>query len=212
MTLLPDFATRWHAVQMVSVCDERPAARAALKRIIPDAVRSVSDVRCSSDTVELLAQYASAPTDLVLIGVRHARSGGCDAVTALLARHPLAPIIVYGAVTDGVPLAAAIGQGARGFLIWDADYSSVTPARQCATRSLAGSVIVEPYRTLPRLTDRELQILGGMTNGLSNGEIGRTLFVSEDTIKTHARSMYHKLGAHDRAHAVALGLRHELVA
>ena len=62
-----------------------------------------------------------------------------------------------------------------------------------------------------RLTARELQVLVGMTEGKSNGEIGRELFLSEDTVKTHARRLFKKLGASDRAHAVALGFRWGLV-
>ena len=53
------------------------------------------------------------------------------------------------------------------------------------------------------LTERELQVLRGMADGKSNAEIGRELFVSEDTVKTHARRLFRKLGARDRAHAVA---------
>ena len=61
------------------------------------------------------------------------------------------------------------------------------------------------------LTERELQVLRGMAVGKSNAEIGRELFVSEDTVKTHARRLFKKLGASDRAHAVALGFRWGLV-
>jgi DNA-binding NarL/FixJ family response regulator len=57
------------------------------------------------------------------------------------------------------------------------------------------------------LTERELQVLHGMAEGRSNAEIGRDLFVSEDTVKTHARRLFRKLGARDRAHAVAVGFR-----
>ncbi len=62
------------------------------------------------------------------------------------------------------------------------------------------------------LTERELQVLRGMADGKSNAEIGRELFVSEDTVKTHARRLFRKLGARDRAHAVAAGFRAGLVA
>lgn len=55
------------------------------------------------------------------------------------------------------------------------------------------------------LTQREQQVLEGMCRGQSNGEIGRLLFLSEDTIKTHARRLFRKLGAADRAAAVATG-------
>lgn len=62
------------------------------------------------------------------------------------------------------------------------------------------------------LTEREMQVLIGMADGKSNAEIGRELFVSEDTVKTHARRLFRKLGARDRAHAVAAGFRAGLVA
>lgn len=56
------------------------------------------------------------------------------------------------------------------------------------------------------LTIREHEVLRGMAEGLSNREIGTRLFLSEDTIKTHARRLYRKLGARDRAHAVRIGI------
>jgi DNA-binding NarL/FixJ family response regulator len=63
----------------------------------------------------------------------------------------------------------------------------------------------------PSLSERELQVLGGMARGRSNAEIGRELYLSEDTVKTHARRLFRKLGAADRAHAVAVGFRWGLV-
>jgi DNA-binding NarL/FixJ family response regulator len=62
-----------------------------------------------------------------------------------------------------------------------------------------------------QLTERELQVLRGMSQGKSNGQIGRELYLSEDTIKTHARRLFRKLGATDRAQAVAYGFRRNLL-
>lgn len=81
--------------------------------------------------------------------------------------------------------------------------------------TVAGTVLVPSQRqdaTGPgarrlTLTERELQVLKGMAEGKSNAEIGRELFVSEDTVKTHARRLFRKLRARDRAHAVAVGFR-----
>lgn len=70
--------------------------------------------------------------------------------------------------------------------------------------------LARPARSV-QLTERELQVLRGMADGQSNAEIGRELFVSEDTVKTHARRLFRKLGARDRAHAVAAGFRAGLV-
>ncbi len=53
----------------------------------------------------------------------------------------------------------------------------------------------------------EMQVLTGMSQGKSNAQIGRELYLSEDTIKTHARRLFRKLGAKDRAEAVATGFR-----
>lgn len=76
-----------------------------------------------------------------------------------------------------------------------------------------GVGVADPAPTGRRLTltERELQVLRGMADGKSNAEIGRELFVSEDTVKTHARRLFRKLGARDRAHAVAAGFRLGLV-
>ncbi|MFD6265397.1 response regulator transcription factor [Micromonospora chalcea] len=81
-----------------------------------------------------------------------------------------------------------------------------------APRPGAGQRAARTPRGAVGLTERELQVLLGMAEGKSNAEIGRELFVSEDTVKTHARRLFRKLGARDRAHAVAAGFRAGLVA
>jgi DNA-binding NarL/FixJ family response regulator len=79
-----------------------------------------------------------------------------------------------------------------------------------ATLGSQGTATVDGVRRLA-LTERELQVLRGMADGKSNAEIGRELFVSEDTVKTHARRLFRKLAARDRAHAVAAAFRAGLV-
>lgn len=58
--------------------------------------------------------------------------------------------------------------------------------------------------TIAVLTPRQAQVLNGMCRGLSNKDIGRELYLSEETIKTHARTLFRKLQARDRAHAAYL--------
>ncbi|WP_117213109.1 DNA-binding response regulator [Allorhizocola rhizosphaerae] len=91
--------------------------------------------------------------------------------------------------------------------------SAVVPAQRVDVPALMPtrvSLVGRPTRSVA-LTERELQVLRGMADGRSNAEIGRELFVSEDTVKTHARRLFRKLGARDRAHAVAAGFRAGLV-
>ena len=77
---------------------------------------------------------------------------------------------------------------------------------------MAGSAPTTVRSTVPEvahvaLSAREMQVLTGMSQGKSNAQIGRELYLSEDTIKTHARRLFRKLGAKDRAEAVATGFR-----
>jgi DNA-binding NarL/FixJ family response regulator len=91
--------------------------------------------------------------------------------------------------------------------------NAVVPAQRVDVPALLParvSLVGRPTRSVA-LTERELQVLRGMADGRSNAEIGRELFVSEDTVKTHARRLFRKLGARDRAHAVAAGFRAGLV-
>jgi DNA-binding NarL/FixJ family response regulator len=69
------------------------------------------------------------------------------------------------------------------------------------------STVREAAPTAAALSMREMQVLTGMSQGKSNAQIGRELYLSEDTIKTHARRLFRKLGAKDRAEAVAIGFR-----
>ena len=54
-------------------------------------------------------------------------------------------------------------------------------------------------------TEREVEVLNLVSRGCSNATAGRRLYISEDTVKVHLRSLFVRLGAHDRAHAVRLG-------
>jgi DNA-binding NarL/FixJ family response regulator len=119
---------------------------------------------------------------------------------------------------DREAAAAAVAAGARGFLTRDGVDSGFTTA---VAGAIAGRELLDgSVRSLPplaerpepvSLTERELQVLRGMAAGRSNAEIGRSLYLSEDTIKTHARRLFRKLGVNDRAKAVALGFRQGFV-
>jgi DNA-binding NarL/FixJ family response regulator len=122
-------------------------------------------------------------------------------------------VIVFGAPHDAGGIAAAILAGARGFLRWDTPHPdgltvthTLAPTGPATHRADHGGT---GHR--PDLTDRELQVLRGMTKGYSNARIGRELFLSEDTIKTHARRLFRTLDVGDRAEAVAQGFRHSFV-
>jgi DNA-binding NarL/FixJ family response regulator len=150
--------------------------------------------------------------------VRMPGLGGTEATRRLLALHPEASILMVTVAEDVDGVARAVAAGARGYIVKDASReelaATVVQAITDAAwrRSAPVNAVVGPGRgPQPSLTERELQVLTGMSRGRSNAEIGKELYLSEDTVKTHARRLFRKLSAADRAQAVAVGFRWGLV-
>ena len=205
----------------VLICDDHRIVREGLRQFI-SAVPGVDRVDLAASGEEVLARYEHERPDLVLMDVRMPGLGGLEATRRLVAAHPTAKVIMLSAADDRDQVTAAVSHGARGYLLKDVSQEELCTA---VAHALDGVDLVEPSlrralstrestRTAPaggRLTERELQVLTGMSQGKSNGRIGKDLYLSEDTIKTHARRLFRKLGVNDRAQAVALGFRRGLV-
>ena len=90
-------------------------------------------------------------------------------------------------------------------MVGASSWSGATPLAGSAPTTVRSTV--REAAPAVALSMREMQVLTGMSQGKSNAQIGRELYLSEDTIKTHARRLFRKLGAKDRAEAVAIGFR-----
>jgi DNA-binding NarL/FixJ family response regulator len=197
-------------VTTVLICDDRRSVREGLTRVM-SAVPGVHRIDCVAHGDELLARFSRQPVDVVLVGTQRAVPTGVEATRRLVAAHPQANVIVFGAPDDAGSIAAAIAGGARGYLRWDASRPELVAALAHTLASTAVPTPRAPADPGVQLTERELQVLRGMSQGKSNGQIGRELYLSEDTVKTHARRLFRKLGVRDRAQAVAHGFRRGLV-
>ena len=197
----------------VLVCDDSPLAREALRRAVA-TVPGVEKVAVAGSGEECLVRYSAERPDLVLVDVRMPGIGGVEAARRILGAAPHTAVIMMTMAEDVDGVARAVGSGARGYLVKDASREELTAVVTQALADAEARQLPRPRpdaEGLPALTERELQVLRGMADGQSNAEIGRELFVSEDTVKTHARRLFRKLGARDRAHAVASGFRIGLV-
>ena len=187
----------------ILICDDRHQVREELARVLSETT-GAHRTECVG-TEELITRYPRDPVGVVLVGIQPAVSRGEDAIRWLLRVHPEADVIVYGSPEDATAITSAIAGGAAGFLCWDASnpprpaVTTVTVADRCRRQDQS-----------PLLTERELQILTGMSQGHTTAEITRELFLSEDIVKTYARALFHKLGVGDRAGAVAQGFRYDL--
>ncbi|MCU1670705.1 MAG: Response regulator containing a CheY-like receiver domain and an DNA-binding domain [Blastococcus sp.] len=216
----------------VWVYDERRRVRDDVaSRLV--ALPFVGRVEVVGDAASLMSRLATRMPDVLLVGTQRAVDTGLTAATQALRAHPGLPVLVLGAPDDAESVRAAVAFGARGYLRWDASPIEMglglsrlglraegvrIPQQQAApawsgAAPLAGSAPTTVRSTVREATPavslsmREMQVLTGMSQGKSNAQIGRELYLSEDTIKTHARRLFRKLGAKDRAEAVATGFR-----
>jgi DNA-binding NarL/FixJ family response regulator len=201
-------------VTTVLICDDMRVVRDGLRRSV-QTIPGVGRVDTVGSGEELLARWPTERQDLVLVDVQMPGIGGVETVRRLVRQHPDANVVMLALSSDREGVAAAITAGARGFL-----HKDVAREEMCALVANALSVpaqngppvpFVERTTPAPDLTERELQVLTGMAAGKSNAAIGRDLYLSEDTIKTHARRLFRKLGVGDRAQAVAFGFRSGIV-
>lgn len=198
------------------VCDDARTVREELRTVLT-GVPGVDRVETAASGEEVLARYPGERPDLVLMDVQMPGIGGLEATRRLVTRYPDANVLMLTVVGDKNSVGMAVSGGARGYLIKGVSHEELCAAvahalagpelRRSALRSAERIQAAEP----PVLTQRELQVLRGMSQGKSNGAIGRELFISEDTVKTHAQRLFRKLGVNDRANAVALGFRFRLV-
>jgi DNA-binding NarL/FixJ family response regulator len=170
-------------VTTVLICDDRRSVREGLTRVM-SAVPGVHRIDCVAHGDELLARFSRQPVDVVLVGTQRAVPTGVEATRRLVAAHPQANVIVFGAPDDAGSIAAAIAGGARGYLRWDASRPELVAALAHTLASTAVPTPRAPTDPGVQLTERELQVLRGMSQGKSNGQIGRELYLSEDTVKT----------------------------
>jgi DNA-binding NarL/FixJ family response regulator len=206
----------------ILICDDHRIVREGLKQFV-ESVPGVERVETAASGEEVLARYDLERPDLVLMDVQMPGLGGLETTRRLVRDHPAARVIMLTAADDRENVATAIANGATGYLHKDVSREELCAAVASALdgrdllepslrRAMAGRAEGgRPADASGSLTERELQVLRGMSQGKSNAEIGRSLFLSEDTIKTHARRLFRKLGVSDRAQAVAFGFRRGFV-
>jgi DNA-binding NarL/FixJ family response regulator len=128
------------------------------------------------------------------------------------------PVLVYSGYGDRALLLEALDVGVRGFVLKEAPLEDVLRAVEAVADGgtyvdpvLAGALASSIGARSPELTARERDVLRLLADGLSNEEIGRQLFISAETVRTHLRKAMDKLGAETRTQAVAQALRDRLI-
>ncbi|MEJ5944403.1 response regulator transcription factor [Pseudokineococcus basanitobsidens] len=195
----------------VLVCDDVLPTREALRRQV-GSVPGVSRTAGAAGGGVAARTAPGGPPDVVVMSCADPRAG--EHVRSWMQTRPQTAVIAVVAPGDGDTGGAAMAAGACAILVREPSTPELTAVLHHAlavSEARRSAVAAGRGEEVPVLTEREHQVLAGMSRGRSNGEIGKELFLSEDTVKTHARRLFRKLGAADRAHAVAIGFRAGLV-
>jgi len=213
----------------VVVADDQRVVREGLTLML-GLIDGIEPVGAAADGEEALALVAAERPDVVLMDLRMPRLDGIEATRRLARTHPDVGVVALTTYADDETVVQALQAGARGYLTKDAGAEQIQSAVE---RVAAGEAAIDPAvqrqlltavqrgeappcpedDELPDgLTPREAEVLELIAAGLSNGEIADRLVVSGATVKSHVNHLFAKIGARDRAQAVAYAYQHELVA
>ena len=191
---------------------------------LEDGIEVVGEAGDGIAATELAA--ATAP-DVILMDVRMPKRSGIEACVAIKEVAPIVRIIMLTVSDEEADLYDAVKNGASGYLLKD---SSIDEVAQAIRVVADGQSLISPSMAIklldefkqmsrsdrqqvpsPRLTDRELEVLRLVAQGLNNREIAKRLFISENTVKNHVRNILEKLQLHSRMEAVMYAVREKLL-
>lgn len=203
--------------------DDHQVVLEGLVSMLASQTHRVKILGATTDPGEALRLTTELEPDVVLLDVRLRGSSGLDLSQQLIDGRPGTKVVFFTVYDDEQYLFQALRVGASGFLL------KTTTAPELAghlERVMEGDIAIDPALagrvaiTAARfqsgefwpgarlgLTQRESEVLELMVRGLSNRAIGQKLYIGEETVKTHARGLYRKLGVQDRAQAIATALR-----
>jgi DNA-binding NarL/FixJ family response regulator len=197
----------------VLVVDDHPVVRVGMRGML-DMSDDLHVIGEAASGDEALTLTATLRPDVVLMDLRMPGIDGAEATERITDRFPGVRVLVLTTYDTDEDILRAIEAGAAGYLLKDTPLAQLVAAIHAAARG--ESVLAPPVaarladrrRTPPaeQLTPREVEVLGLVARGLSNGEIGHVLFISEATVKTHLVRAFVKLGVSDRTAAVTAAL------
>ncbi|NDZ95066.1 response regulator transcription factor [Streptomyces sp. SID6673] len=198
--------------------DDHPVVRAGLRAVLApvDGIEVVAEAGTAADA---LAAAQRENIDVVLMDLRLGSGGdGVNATESIRALPNPPRVLILTTYETDADILRAVRAGATGYLLKDADPDDLVRAIGSAA---AGETVLAPpvaARLLGRmqspdtaLTQRELEIVGRLSDGDSNRDIARTLTISEATVKSHLVHIFDKLGVDSRTRVVAEARRRGLL-
>ncbi|HKG50237.1 MAG TPA: response regulator transcription factor [Actinomycetales bacterium] len=212
----------------VLVADDHVLYRRGLEMVL-GTEEGIEIVGEAGDGAEAIRRVEELLPDVVLMDIRMPRRSGIEACTAIKDVVPSTKIVILTISDEESDLYEAVRAGANGYLLKDVPgeeiaegIRAVASGQSLISPSMASKLLTEfasmikknderPQLPVPRLTERELEVLKLVARGLANRDIAKELFISENTVKNHVRNILEKLQLHSRMEAVVYAVREKIL-
>jgi DNA-binding NarL/FixJ family response regulator len=204
----------------VLIVDDRPLVVAGIREVLGEDA-SIEVIGAAVTASEAIRTVRLERPDVIFLDVRLAQDSGFSLITEMRKAWPLAECLVLAVSNDAESFRDALDRGVHGYLL---DGASGDDIRSAVQRVAAGKSHIDPAvsgylvqtrrhrhdSAEPTLTSREVDVLRLAAQGLTNDAIAESLKIKTETVKTHLSRAFERLGARDRANAVAICMRRGL--
>jgi DNA-binding NarL/FixJ family response regulator len=205
----------------ILIVDDHPITRDGLRTALSltDEVEVVGEASSGEEAIKVVED---TNPDVIFMDVRMPGMNGIQATRVIRERHPETKVILFTVDESRASISEAIQAGVSGYLLKDVGVAELVNAARLAMQGKAvihpslTQAFIEEVRLVDRkpeapLSPREIEILQQVAYGATTKEVADELGISFHTVKTHLERIFEKLGANDRAQAVAIAIRQGLV-
>jgi DNA-binding NarL/FixJ family response regulator len=201
-------------IRVLSV-DDHPLLREAVAALVAGQ-SDMTLIAEASNGREAVEQFRIHRPDVTMMDLQMPEMDGLDAMIAIRAEFPGARIIVLTTYAGDVQVLRAIKAGARAYLLKSLvrkDLVEIIRLVHAGEKRIPPEVAAElaEHAADEALSSREIEVLSLISGGNANKEIAARLSITEETVKGHMKSIFAKLGVHDRAHAVTIGVKRGII-
>lgn len=205
----PGLPTRPPGPLAVLIADDHPVVREGLRGMLAaePGIRVVAEAGSGDEAVVMARRHRP---DVVLMDLRMPGGDGVQATAGIVEALPGTRVVVLTTYETDADIVRAVEAGATGYLLKDTPRQDLVAAVRAAARgetvlgpTVAGRLVSHLRRpAVESLSSRETEVLALVARGQTNADIGKALFISEATVKTHLLRAFGKLGVSDRTAAV----------
>ncbi|GAU77384.1 response regulator transcription factor [Fusibacter sp. 3D3] len=208
----------------VAIVDDHALIREGIKKLL-ELEESLEIVFLAGDGEEAIAMLDKHMPDVILLDINMPNLNGIDTLRILKDQFSEIKVIMLTIHEDAQYLIETINIGAEGYVLKDADVSSLVKAIHKVTLgelyihpTLSG-ILVKEYKKKDKsidemigtnLTKREYEVIRLISQGYNNKEIATELFISEKTVKNHVSNIFKKIKVTDRTQAALYAIKHNI--